>query len=275
MKRALVLGSALAVLSAAPAAAQTEFGIDASVFSSYVWRGLSLTNKPVFQPDFWLSFPLGSASLTIGGWSSVDIGAYDGSDDIAEGGGTSLNYAEFDPYAEVGFSAGKASLALGGTAYIYPNDVGYTSDLNTVELYGRLELDAPLAPSFTAYYDVDKVKGFYFEGSVSHGVPLGASTLSLGALAGLSAGQHCSNGSVSAATCNHVANFDENGLTHIDLSAAIDFSAGPLSITPAFHFQISNDQATKINTLSEVDEDFKLWGGVTISWSKLFGGEAE
>lgn len=272
MKRALVLGSALAVLSAAPAAAQTEFGIDASVFSSYVWRGITLTSKPVLEPDAWLSFPIGSASLTVGAWGNVELGSYDDADDVTQGGGTSLNLSEVDPYAEIGFSAGKASLTVGGTAYIYPNDdtAPANSDINTVEIYGKASLDAPLAPSIAVYYDVDKVKGLYLEGSLSKGFPLGASTLNLTATAGFSNGMDPSADDASA-------NFADNGFTHLDLGASIDFSAGPFSISPSFHFQINGDDATKYTNFNpdNLDKDVKLWGGVTISWSRILGAAAE
>ncbi len=265
MKRALVLGSALAVLSAAPAAAQTEFGIDASVYSSYVWRGLTLTSGPVLQPDVWISFPIGSASLTVGGWGNVELGENKDANDANQGGGSSLNFSEFDPYAEIGFSAGKASLALGGTAYIYPNDdtAPVSSTSNTVEIYGRIELDAPFAPSLAAYYDVDKIKGLYIEGSLSRGIPLGASSLTLTALGGFSNGMDPSADDFSF-------NFADNGFTHLDLGASIDFAAGPFSIAPAIHFQVNGDDGTKFR-----GDDFRVWGGATISWSKLFGGEAE
>ncbi|MBK6422579.1 MAG: hypothetical protein IPI38_07780 [Gemmatimonadetes bacterium] len=273
MKRAFVLGGVLAALAtAAPAAGQTEFGLSASAYSSYVWRGLSLTNKPVVQPYAYLSFPLGPASLTFSGWANVDVGTYDGSSDIAQGGGSSMNLSEFDPAVELGFSAGKASIALGGVGYIYPNDApGITSDFNTVEVYGKVGLDAPLSPSLAVYYDVDKVKGLYVEGSVSHGIPLGATTLNLGALGGFS-------NNMDPSADDFTSNFADNGFTHLDLSASIDLTAGPLSITPALHFQFSGDDATKVTKLTNTgvnQKDTKIWGGVTISWSKAFGGEAE
>ncbi len=67
MKRAIVLGGIVAALAtAAPAAAQVTVGWDASAYSSYVWRGLTLSGKPVVQPDLYLTFPLGAASLTGG-----------------------------------------------------------------------------------------------------------------------------------------------------------------------------------------------------------------
>lgn len=273
MKRVLVLGGVIAALTtSAPASAQTELGIDASVYSSYVWRGLSLTNKPVFQPDVYLSFPLGAASLTVGGWANVDIGEYDGSSDIAQGGGSAFNLSEVDPYAEIGFSAGKASIALGGVAYIYTNDApAINSDFNTVEVYGTVSLDTPLAPSLAVYYDLDKVKGLYVEGSVSHGIPLGASTLTLGALGGFS-------NNMDPDPDDFTFNFADNGFTHLDLSASVEFAAGPFAITPALHFQISGDDFTKITKLTSTgvnQKDTKIWGGVTVSWGKAFGAAAE
>ena len=144
MKRTLIVGAAtLALVTTfrpAPVAAQATIGADAGLFSSYVWRGVTLTNKPVLQPDVYVSFPVGgTASLTVGGWANIDLGQYDGSDDISESGGTSaFNFAEFDPWAEIEFAAGPLTITPGVTAYIYPNDAGLTEDNNTVEVYGKI-----------------------------------------------------------------------------------------------------------------------------------------
>jgi hypothetical protein len=68
-----------------------------SLFSSYVWRGVSLTNKPVAQPNVYLTVPAGKASIGMGGWANIDVGSYDDpNDDISQSGGvSSLNVAEF------------------------------------------------------------------------------------------------------------------------------------------------------------------------------------
>jgi hypothetical protein len=277
--------TALSILLASPprdAVAQTEVGAQLDLFSSYVWRGVTLTNKPVAQPDLWVSFPAGNASITIGGWSSIDLGQYDDPEnDISESGGlSSFNYAEFDPYAEVSFTTGKTSLTGGVTAYIYPNDVdeapngGLGSGSNTWEAYGKVGFDVPLAPELSIYYDFDKVSGAYFEGAVSHSLALGEShTLDLGGLVGFNLGQGFSEDDASF-------NFDDDGMTHADFSAGVPFTAGTVSITPVLHFQVNVDEATKFHSPSSDGSDFKLWGGVSIGWSNAAeeaeaGAEAE
>jgi hypothetical protein len=282
MKFAMLLrATALGILLAARAPmahAQTEVGAQLDLFSSYVWRGLSLTNKPVAQPDVWVSFPAGNASVTVGGWANIELGNYDDpADDISESGGLSaFNLAEFNPYAEVSFSTGKATLTGGIVGYIYPNDLdeatndfaALDSESNTWEIYGRAGFDVPFAPEFSAYYDFDKVQGLYLEGAGSHSVPLGAShTLDLGALVGLNLGQGFDEDAESF-------NFADDGLTHLDVSAGVPLTAGAFSITPVVHFQLSLDDATKVTSPTD-DSDVKLWGGVSIGWSNAVEEEEE
>ena len=272
MKRAIVLGGVLAALVvASPAAAQATFGLDAGLFSSYVWRGITYTNKPVLQPDAYVTIPLGKASVTAGGWANIDIGKYDDpNNDLSESGGASaFNVAEFDWWGEIGIPAGPATITAGVTGYIFPNDVGFTKDFNTIEVYGKVGLSGPLSPKVSAYYDVDKVKGLYVEGSVTHALPLGPKSLNLGALVGWTGGQEAKTGELN--------NFANSGLTHVDLSASIGLSAGPLSITPSVHgvFGLDDFAAfTKPSNFGQSDTKFKIWGGVMISWSHT-GGSAE
>jgi Bacterial protein of unknown function (Gcw_chp) len=266
--RVTVLGILLAA-RAPQAHAQAEVGAELGLFSSYVWRGLSLTNKPVAQPDVWVSFPAGNASITLGSWANIDLGKYDDpNDDISESGGLSaFNLSEYNPYAEVEFGTGKATLTGGIVGYIYPNDLddapnpesALDSESNTWEVYGKVGLDVPLAPELSIYYDFDKIKGAYVEGAVAHSVPIGGEkTLDLGALAGLSLGQDVSS--------DESANFLDDGFTHLDLSAGVPLTAGVFSITPVLHFQISGDDFTKFTSPTD-ESDVKLWGGVSIGWS--------
>ena len=91
----------------------------------------------------------------------------------------------------------------------------------------------PLNPKLAVWYDVDKIKGAYFEGSISHSIqPQGEKfSVTLGALAGFNAGQGIPDDPLS----DQSFNFADNGFTHLDLSAGVPFTAGPLSISPALH----------------------------------------
>jgi len=278
MKRANVLGAALvvasAVATATPAAAQATIGADVGLFSDYVWRGITYTNKFVIQPDAYITFPTGPAGFTAGGWFNIEPGKYDGASDISESGGeSSFDVAEFDWWGEFNYPYQKANFTLGATGYYFPNDVGFTKVFNTIELYGKVALSVPLSPKLAAWYDVDKVKGAYFEGSISHTIQPKDQKFSvvLGALAGLNAGQ-----GINDSKPNEGFNFVDNGFTHLDLSAAVPFTAGPVSISPAVHVVVTGDENTKFTkfdpTTGELNsKDVKVWFGGTISWSKALG----
>jgi hypothetical protein len=254
--------------SARTAGAQATVGADLGLFSGYIWRGISVTNRPVGQPNLYVAFPAGNASVTVGGWANVDLGRYDDTDDFSQSGGVSgFNLSEFDPWAEVSVPVGKATLAGGVVGYVFPNDFGATDDFNTWEMYGKVGLSVPLSPKLAVYYDFDKVNGAYIEGTVGHSVPLGSLSLNLGALAGLSAGQ------AEADDPEELNNFSENGFTHLDLSAGVPFTAGIFSITPVIHFLVNGAENTKLTSPGEMS-DVKLWGGLTISWSRALGTPA-
>ena len=279
-KSALSLGATALLLSAPAASAQVTVGADLGIHSAYVWRGLTLSSKPVAQPDLWLSLPVGGAgAITVGGWGNIELGKYDDADEISEGGGEGgPDLTEFNWWAEYAHAFGQAEFTLGAVGYIYPNDLGLTSDANTIEIYAHLGLSHTLSPRLSAYYDVDQIKGLYFEGSLGYDVPVSENfSISLGALAGLSAGQGCELEGPKVfpddCTATPSYNFAGEGLTHVDLSASTEFAAGPLAISPAFHFQISSDEATKINKPSKPDESIKLWFGVTFSWASGGGDE--
>jgi hypothetical protein len=271
MLRRKLLGAVLLAVgttaSARAAVAQATVGADLGLFSSYVWRGISVTNRPVGQPNAYLAFPAGNTTVTVGGWANVDLGRYDDTDHFSQSGGaSSFNLSEFDPWAEVSLPVGNVTLTGGVVGYVFPNDLpGATDDLNTWEVYGKVGLAVPLSPKLAVYYDVDKVNGAYIEGSVAHSVPLGSVALSLGALAGLSAGQ------AEADASGELNNFVENGFTHLDLSAGVPFTAGIFSITPVVHLVVNGDDITKFTSPDE-ENDLKLWGGFTLSWSRALGG---
>ena len=255
------------LLAGGPAAAQVSVTADAGFFNAYVWRGVSLTNQFVAQPDLYLTVPAGGGSAVVGGWSSVDLGRYNSGGDLSEGGGvSSLDVTEIDLWAEYGHPLGTR---LAGTAglvtYLFPNTAGLTNEANrTLEIYAKLQATGvPLAPKLAAWYDVDKVKGAYLEASVSQAMSaIPRFPVTFGALAGFSAGQ-----GVNGTDLTQVANFADDGFTHLDLSATGALAAGPVTIAPTVHFYVLNDAFTKVTRLGQT-RDVKAWAGATLTWSR-------
>ena len=252
------------------ASGQVVLTSDAGAFNAYVWRGVTLTNRFVLQPDLYVTFPAGGGSVVLGGWGSIEAGQYDDPvNDLSEGGGTSgFNATEVDLWAEYGHSLGSnLTGTFGGILYLFPNDAGLTNEVNrTVELYGKLQAGIPLSPKLSAWYDVDKVSGLYLEGSVTQPLAIPGFPVTLGALAGFSAGQGPNENDPT-----QIANFASNTLTHVDLSASGALAIGPLAVAPTLHFLILNDELTQI-TKPAVSRDVKAWAGVTLTWSKALTG---
>jgi hypothetical protein len=256
----------LAVAAALPAAAQdATIGFDAAFNSSYVWRGLSLTNKPVIQPDVWIS----AYGFTGGAWANVEPSSYTGAKDISENGTDGAGIAEIDLWLEYARATGNVNWKLGWTIYTYDtNNSGLTAFYDTHEFYGQASISGlPVTPQLYVAYDIDKVKGAYIVPSLSYGVKAGPNlTINLTALAGISAGQEVSANDVSA-------NFAKSGLAHMDFSASTSFSAGSITIAPQFHVQWCRDDFTKIASPT-TQHSTKVWGGVTLSWSHGFGASS-
>ena len=285
MKRANVLGAALLAVTAAaysvPAQAQVTLGADAAFVSRYDWRGLTLGSEFAIEPDVYLTVPAGPGSITAGVWGNIEPSQYDGSDDISEGGGqSSFDLTEYDVWLEYAQTVGSVDFTLGGVGYLYPNPdnpnppaVGLlTNDgSKTLELYGNISHSDILSPKFALWYDVGKINGAYMEGSISPSYEVSPNlSVGFGALVGLSAGQGINDDPNS----DDVANFEDDGITHVDLSANASITAGAVSFTPQVHVIFGVDEFTKFRTANK-SSDAKVWAGVTLSWYKDYGGAEE
>ena len=132
--------------------------------SKYVFRGVALAGG-AFQPGAEVS----TGNFTAGVWASV-----------ASGEESVFFSDEVDFYAGYSFAlSGAISADVGATLYHYPQaggvfDIG-ANDAGTVEVYGSLGFDAPLAPSVTAYYDIS-LEAFTLEGGAEYSVPVADKT---------------------------------------------------------------------------------------------------
>jgi uncharacterized protein (TIGR02001 family) len=263
----LAAASLAALLAAAPAAAQATLTGNVALNSAYFWRGITFANRSVVQADVSLAVPLLGGSLAGGAWANYEPGTYAYPRDISMNADDGPDVTEVDLWAEYGYAFGATTVAAGVLAFRFPNENGFTEDLNTTELYARLSVDGPLSPSFTMYRDVDKVIGTYVEGSVSQSVTLfDWTTVTLGALAGASWG-HTPEGFDNA-------NFARDGLTHVDLSVSAPLTSGRVTITPSAHVVLGSDPVTRIYEPGK-ESRVKAWLGARVTWGAALGRPAD
>lgn len=136
---------ALAIPAAGSGAGAVDVRYEAGLFSDYVWRGITLTNGPVFQPAVTLSHASG-VSFEL--WGNADLG--DDNDTKGE-----INEARL--VLDYGRKFGGVALGAGLIEYLFPN----TPFPGTREIYLRAGIDAAVSPKLELFYDVDEIKGGY------------------------------------------------------------------------------------------------------------------
>lgn len=255
--------AALVVFGAAALPAQITVTADLASNSAYMWRGTTMTNRFVLQPDV-------IATLGTHGWiflaaanANIEPARYGNALDISERGGTAAGVAEVDVWAEATHALGPALLTLGALSYTFPGPAGMTSAQNTFEWYARAAFDAPLAPTLQVWLDTWRVNGTYAELSIAQDVHLLALPIHFSALQGYSVSQ-----TYSAAEAQGY--FARGGFTHTDIGAASTFPMGPVTATPSVHLIIAADPKTRaVSPVREVGT--KVWFGVSFGWSHQFG----
>ena len=266
-----------AVEAASPQPVATV-GADLALNSRYMFWGLTLSNKPVWQPDVYVTWN----GLTAGVWGNFEFESQSGGSDYTSGGDRNGN-TEIDYWTEYAHKLGAADAKVGvihwtyntsntGTLAPYATQRNFPGlnngpDINSTEIYTAFTFtDAPLSPNLTLYYDVDLYRGLFGWVSFSKGLAIKNKTLTLGALTGFTYGE---------ANLGHsdIPLYAHQGLTHIDLSAAMAFAAGAYTITPNFHVQFNIDDATKITSATQSDGSTVFFAGVTIAWSKGVGSK--
>ena len=126
-------------------------GIDTTVSSKYIWRGINLVDDPVFQPSVTASYK----GLILSIWGNMEL--TNSNDQLGE-------FTEIDYVAEYTWSWNDLNLSVGVIHYQFPN-IGPPT---TTEVHGGLSFDILLAPSLTVYQDVDLADGTYAALSISH-----------------------------------------------------------------------------------------------------------
>lgn len=165
MKKLLLLTALAGVftsgLRADEAATKSSYSVttDFVYASNYIFRGLKQTDS-AFQPA--VTFTMDTLSLGV--WTSQAVANQ--SQGFAQGN-------EVDVWGSYGIAVGKATVAVGGTAYLYPSArASLGEDDNTYE--GSIGISAPLGPvsgSATWFHDF-VLDANTLQFGLTYGVPL-------------------------------------------------------------------------------------------------------
>jgi hypothetical protein len=132
-----------------------DFGVDLAFANKYVWRGMLLTDGPVFQP----AATLGYKGASINVWGNLDL------DDVNDLAG---EFNEVDLTLDYTHTIKEFSVSGGLIYYDFPN----TDFRSTLELYVAAGVDILLQPCLTLYFDVDQAEGIYGTLGLSHSFDL-------------------------------------------------------------------------------------------------------
>jgi hypothetical protein len=148
-----------------------EFEFEAPVVSRYVWRGLNVCDKPVYQP---------SLTAVTGAWSLNVFGS-------VEPSGHRASCTELSTTLAHTVDLGRFELSAGYAHYEYPN----TAYVRTGELFAFVTLAAPGSPTIEVYGDVEAVKGSYARLSLENAWKVGPQgELVVGAAVGAGSRSH-------------------------------------------------------------------------------------
>lgn len=261
----------------AEAESTVDIGADVALFSRYMFWGLTLSNRPVWQPDVWLY----THGFTFTVWANGEFEKDEGGDDYTSGG-SRTGITEIDYSIEYGRTFGTVDGVFGIVQWTYdedntgvlgpyaPEDLppGFDNgpDLDSTEIYtGWTWSQATLSPNLTLYYDLDLYQGLFGWVSLTHEFPVGAKAVGLTGLLGFSTA-HSDTGT------DDLPLYVDEGLTHFELSASMEFAAGATTIAPVVLAQYCIDDATKTTSATEFEDDYVITAGLTLSWAKGLGG---
>lgn len=272
MKRLLVMAVAMMVVvagtvladdakPAAPAAPvevkeespDSGFSVAATLdlYSAYVWRGMVVTDRPVYQPGATLSYATGDyGTFSANVWANADLSDH-------AGHRTGAGLSEIDYTLAYSVDISDFTLGAGHIWYTFPKASGQDYYNSTREVYASLAYNNDVVtPSLAVYYDYALMDGFYGLAALNKSITL-TDQLSLGLTASLGAGDE-----------DYMAYFGVDG------SGLMDLNVGA-SLTYALTDNLS--VGAKVMWVSLIDSDARdaeayhaedlLWGGLNLAAS--------
>jgi uncharacterized protein (TIGR02001 family) len=137
-----------AVALAGPAAAEVNATYTLDFASAYVWRGITVTDGVVWQPQVTVAHGSGFALNVWGNWDWTD------DNDLEH------EFIEVDITPSYTFDTGSdLTAAVGLIEYIFPNSGAF--DDATTEAWFSLGWNGTIVPTLAVYYDFDAVDDYY------------------------------------------------------------------------------------------------------------------
>jgi len=133
---------------AGPAAAEVTATYTMDFASAYVWRGITVTDGVVWQPQVTIAHPGGFAMNVWGNW------------DWTDDNGLEHEFIEVDLTPSYTFDTGSDfTAAVGLIEYVFPNSGAYNDA--TTEAWFSLGWNGTITPALAVYYDFDAVEDYY------------------------------------------------------------------------------------------------------------------
>lgn len=246
MKSILTLVAGLMLLVPAVAAAMGPVDLSAEVswFGRYMWRGMTLQDAPVVQPE--LSASLGGFGLSV--WGNVDADNADGASGLDE----------YDITVSYGVGLPVASLDFGVVYYALPD----ASEQNTAEAFASASAGVLLSPTLTVFRDVDLVDGWYWEAGVSHGLPLSpAANVEVAARLGAGSDRYLQGYFPTAVSKALEEGTTASSLTDLAFTLAVPWQPTPMAtVTPSVTWSTLMDDASLSVEEAGGDGDTLVWG---------------
>ena len=219
-------------ISSQAVAAGLSYGVSASMYNTYAWRGFVLADTMVMQPNADLGF--GDFGLNIwGSYAIADRDKYEGADELD----FTLSYS---PTLQVGGM--DMGVSVGFIEYTFMN--GGDGAKHSEEAFLGVSLDSlPLAPSITAYYDFNLGDGAYISLGVGHSIEI---------MNGLAA-------SIAASVGVGNQSGLDMGYNDAGFSLALDYSLAGLTVSPAVGYSMAREEANA--------DGGALWFGGTLAYS--------
>ncbi|MGH7469019.1 MAG: hypothetical protein ACRENP_13775 [Longimicrobiales bacterium] len=234
------------------ASAQLALGGDLTVRSRYVWRGVVRTSRPVVQPSVFVSWQPINWTVTAGAWASLE--PWRASSIQFTEAGRSTTWAELDYWLEAHTRVRAFDLRVGTIRYDLQGDslAGGRADVwDTGEVYGAavLLLSRLSTVGLYAAYDYDAIDGAYFALEALQHVPfLEVHGMTVSSL--LRAELAASLGQASDSGVEQPAYFTEDGVSHIDVSAAMRVHTRRVGFHATGHLQFGRDPQARRITLT-------------------------